>query len=94
MWEMEQKWRERTCELYDCYVQMHKLKTKGMRDFPYSLRPHVYALHGLYLATLGQEQGPVAVQKEAVIGYVNKLSMEEQVKILAGDTVRPASVPA
>jgi hypothetical protein len=95
LWNLETKFRERTQALYDCYVQMHKLKTKGMRNFPYTLRPHVYALHGKYLASLpaasasagagGAGAAPISIQKQTVVDYVNALGQEEQVKILVGD---------
>ena len=91
LWNLETKFRERTQALYDCYVQMHKLKTKGMRDFPYTLRPHVYALHGKYLASLPAASSPsgaaapISIQKQTVVDYVNALTQEDQVKILVGD---------
>ncbi len=102
LWNLETKFRERTQALYDCYVQMHKLKTKGMRDFPYTLRPHVYALHGKYLASLSAAQGaagaatpaPVSIQKQTVVDYVNALSQEDQVKILVGDHISAAAAGA
>ena len=90
MWTFEQTLRQRTQELYDAYVAMNKLKTKSMRDLPYCLRPHVYALHGQYLASLpkeGQEGTPTPVLKETVINYVNALAQEDQLKLLEGDRV-------
>lgn len=101
LWNLETKFRSRTQDLYDCYVQMHKLKTKGMRDFPYTLRPHVYALHGKYLASLsapasagaGAGAVPISIQKQTVVDYVNALSQEEQVKILVGDHGGKAPAP-
>lgn len=92
LWEYEQTLRERTNELYVAYTQMNKLKTKTMKDFPYSLRPHVYALHGLYLASL---PNPTPILKESVVKYVNGLSVEEQLKVLQGDrAASPSPVEA
>jgi len=81
MWEFEQFLRDRTSELYAAYTDMNKLKQKGMRDLPFCLRPHVYKLHGIYLDSL--RGGAKPISKEIVIGYVNGLSVEEQVKLLA-----------
>lgn len=89
MWAFEQTLRQRTQELYEAYTAMNKLKTKGMRDLPYCLRPHVYALHGQYLASLPKEGAtegkPKPVLKESVIAYVNALAEEDQLKLLQGD---------
>jgi hypothetical protein len=90
MWAFEQTLRKRTQELYDAYTAMNKLKTKGMRDLPYCLRPHVYALHGQYLASLpkeGEQKIPKPVLKDSVIDYVNALAQEDQLKLLEGDRV-------
>jgi hypothetical protein len=81
MWALEKLLRERTVGLYEAYCDMNKTKTKGMRDLAYCFRPHVYALHGKYLATL---PNPVPVLKETVIAYVNDLPVDEQLKLLKG----------
>ncbi len=93
MWAFEQTLRTRTQELYDAYVAMNKLKTKTMRDLPYCLRPHVYALHGKYLAAVktasenheGITHKAEPITKQKVIEYVNDLAEEEQLKLLEGD---------
>ena len=93
MWGFEKSLRERTAELYTAYTEMNKLKTKTMKQLPYCLRPHVYALHGLYLASLPKDGTRAApgdvkpVLKETVVGYVNRLPLEEQLKLLQGDRV-------
>jgi hypothetical protein len=95
MWALEKLLRERTVGLYEAYCDMNKTKTKGMRDLAYCFRPHVYALHGKYLATL---PNPVPVLKETVIAYVNDLPVDEQLKLLKGPATlvprAPASAPA
>ena len=93
MWGFEKSLRERTAELYTAYTEMNKLKTKTMKQLPYCLRPHVYALHGLYLASLPKDGTRAApgdvkpVLKETVVSYVNRLPLEEQLKLLQGDRV-------
>jgi hypothetical protein len=92
MWALEKLLRERTVDLYQAYCDMNKTKTKGMRDLAYCFRPHVYALHGKYLATL---PNPVPVIKDTVIAYVNDLPVEEQLKLLKGPaTLAPRALPA
>jgi len=117
MWGYEQLLRQRTSDLYTAYNEMNKLKQKSMKDLPYSLRPHVYALHGQYLASLpkpsptlrpslgllpeakpsapsapsaqgSQASSAIPVLKQVVIDYVNKLSLEDQVKLM-GPLVLP-----
>lgn len=104
MWRLEQLLRERTQELYFAYNAVHKAKTKGLKDLPYSLRPHVYALHGLYLKGLpppraeGEPPAPMpaettSILKSKVIDYVNQLAREDQVRLLEGDREPPAPKP-
>jgi hypothetical protein len=90
MWDFEKTLRQRSAELYGAYNDMNKLKTKSMRDLPYSLRPHVYALHGKYLAQLSADKADKAIEsisKATVIDYVNALAVEDQLKLLEGDRV-------
>jgi hypothetical protein len=89
MWQFEQTLRLRSQELYDAYNAMHKAKAKGMRDLPYCLRPHVYALHGKYLASL--QAAPKSILKTDVIAYVNALAEPDQLKLLQGDRIVPAA---
>jgi hypothetical protein len=91
MWALEKLLRERTVDLYQAYCDMNKTKTKGMRDLAYCFRPHVYALHGKYLATL---PNPVPVLKETVIAYVNDLPVDEQLKLLKGPATLVPRAPA
>jgi hypothetical protein len=99
MWAFEQTLRQRTQELYTAYNEMNKLKTKTMKQLPYCLRPQVYALHGLYLASLPKDGTRAAnvtpILKERVVAYVNDLPIDEQVKLLEGDrTPLPAAEAA
>jgi len=105
MWEFESTLRQRSSELYAAYNDMNKLKTKSMRDLPYSLRPHVYALHGKYLANVkaaaelhaaNTQEGLLttpkvsnSILKQVVIDYVNALAVEDQLKLLEGDRLSP-----
>jgi len=93
LWGFEKALRERTQELYTAYTEMNKLKTKTMKQLPYCLRPHVYALHGHYLASLPKDGSKAPketvkpILKDRVVQYVNELSLEDQLKFLQGDRV-------
>jgi len=91
MWTFEQQLRKTTDDLYTAYNEMNKLKTKGMRDLPYNLRPHVYALHGEYLKRLTDPAVSFkSVLKGDVIEYVNKLAVADQAKLMIHCPVRTA----
>ena len=100
MWAFEQTLRQRSQELYTAYNEMNKLKTKTMKQLPYCLRPHVYALHGLYLASLPKDgsRAPadkvVPILKQRVVQYVNDLPLDEQLKLMQGDRVPLAAAPS
>lgn len=93
MWAFEKSLRERTQELYNAYTDMNKLKTKTMKQLPYCLRPHVYALHGQYLAKLPKDgsrapkESVKPIMKDTVVAYVNSLSLADQLVLLKGDRV-------
>ena len=78
MWALEQTLRSRTQGLYDAYTNLHKAKSATMRDLPLVYRPHVYAIHGQYMARFTAGQKPAPVLKETVIAYVNALAAEDQ----------------
>ena len=92
MWGFEEALRKRTTDLYNAYIEMNKLKQKGMRDLPYCLRPHVYALHGLYLSSVKTQAKPII--KETVIGYVNNLGLEDQLTLLSSPLTMPVAASA
>ena len=93
LWAFEKLLRERTQELYTAYTDLNKLKTKTMKQLPYCLRPHVYALHGLYLSKLPKDGSRAPkdsvkpIMKDTVVNYVNDLSLEDQLTLLKGDRV-------
>ena len=64
-----------------------------MKQLPYCLRPHVYALHGHYLSSLPKDGSKAPketvkpILKDRVVQYVNELSLEDQLKFLQGDRV-------
>jgi len=81
MWSYEQSLRAVTHRLYDAYIAVNKLKTQTFKDFHVSLRPHMYALHGHYLASVAKGAAK-SVLKEDVMAYVNSLAVPDQVNLL------------
>ena len=76
MWKYEKDIREKTAELYKAYCDLHKSKIITMRDISYSLRPHVYALHGNYI------KNKVAIVKSTVVEYMNSLDLLDQKRLI------------
>lgn len=80
-WGCEQSLRAVTQVLYDAYVAVHKLKTAEFKSFHVSLRPHIYALHGMYLTSVANGIAK-PILKENVIGYVNALAIPDQANLI------------
>jgi hypothetical protein len=72
MWNFEKIFRENTGKLHKAYCDVHKSKSLTIKDLPYSLRPHVYALHGQYL------ESKISIVKSTVVEYVNGLALADQ----------------
>lgn len=89
-WSLEQRFRLRTQALYDAYTRLHKAKSSSMRDLPLIFRPHVYAIHGQYMAKFSVGARPPPVLKETVIAYVNSLPQEDQVRLIESPLFVPA----
>jgi len=81
MWRYEENLRGITQLLYDAYVKVNKLKNSTFKDYHVSLRPHIYALHGMYLTTVGNGI-PTPILKDTVVGYVNGLAIPDQMNLI------------
>jgi hypothetical protein len=78
-WNHEKLLRERTQQLHDFYVRVKKLKSVEFKAIPVGFRPHVYALHGKYIASLPTAK---SIDKPTVIAYVNELNTTDQANLL------------
>jgi hypothetical protein len=78
-WTFESKFRSCTRTLAQAYTDVHKLKTKTLKDLPFVYRPHVYALHGQYMSKLPQ---PTPIHMDDIIAYVNGLGIDQQAHLL------------
>jgi hypothetical protein len=61
--------RRFTNELYTMYLDCFRAKTKPLAEYPREFKPHLYALHQLYLAAW-----PTPIHKKRVIEYVASLA--------------------
>ena len=81
LWALEETLRAVTQGLYDAYVAVHKVKNAEFKSFHVSFRPHIYALHGLYLTSVANGIAK-PILKETVIGYVNALGIADQANLV------------
>jgi hypothetical protein len=93
LWELEETLRAVTQGLYDAYVAVHKLKSAEFKSFHVSLRPHIYALHGMYLTSVSNGAAKT-ILKETVIGYVNALGIADQANLVRWASVSLAAAGA
>jgi len=61
--------RRFTNELYSMYLDCFRQKTKPLAEYPREFKPHLYALHQLYLASW-----PTPIYKKRVVDYVASLN--------------------
>jgi hypothetical protein len=61
--------RRFTNELYSMYLDCFRAKTKPLAEYPREFKPHLYALHQLYLG-----QWPTPIHKKRVVEYVATLA--------------------
>jgi hypothetical protein len=60
-----------TNKLYSYYIRCFIKKEKSLKEYPYEFKPHLYALHNLYINELMLDKK--FVSKSVVINYVNNL---------------------
>jgi hypothetical protein len=60
--------RRFTNELYTMYLDCYRHKTKPFKEYPREFKPHLFALHELYLSTW-----PSPIHKKRVVAYVATL---------------------
>ena len=67
-------------ELHDYYLKYHVHKIIKLNEIPSHFKPHIYAIHGIYLNELRVKK--YTVQKYIVIDYVNALPPARLMKSL------------
>lgn len=81
LWACEKALRSITDMLNDAYISVFKLKKTTFKDYHVCLRPHLYALHGKYLASFPKDESntpPTSIRRGMIIEYVNSLDLYEQ----------------
>jgi len=81
LWACEQSFRNITTLLLDGYAHVFKLKTHTFTDFHVCMRPHMYALHGMYIESL-KSGIPTSIIKQTVIDYINSLHLDDQKNLM------------
>ena len=79
-WGLETKLRQRTTEIYNAYVAVHKSHEKKLADIPQPDKTVVFKLHAHFLAHLREQKRTVQVAD--VIQLVNALPLWEQALLL------------
>ena len=59
-----------TSELHKNYIDCFINKNKHLKDYPYEFKPHLYALHKIYIDNIHNKK---VITKSVVIDYVNNL---------------------
>lgn len=83
-WDLEQKLRAKTQEVYQGYCDVHKAHTKKLEDLEFAVKPCVFKLHAHYLEHLRPNNEKV-LMKHAV-ELVNNLALYEQKRLLSSTT--------
>lgn len=83
-WDLEQKLRGVTKEVFDAYCEVHKAREKKLVDLPKAIQPCVFRLHSLYISDL-KPQNETVKMKDAV-AVVNKMPIFEQRRLLTLDS--------
>jgi hypothetical protein len=86
-WDLEQKFRDATDQVYQGYCDVHKSRAKTLKDLPWSIQPCVFKLHSLYLEQLRPSNGKIL--KNHAVDLVNSLALFEQKRLLSS-AERPA----
>ena len=79
-WDLEQKLRDATDQVYQGYCEVHKSRQKTLKDLPWSIQPCVFKLHSLYLEQLRLTDGKIL--KSHAVDLVNSLAVFEQKRLL------------
>jgi hypothetical protein len=88
-WDLEQKLRVRTSDVFRAYGDVHKAHSKKLADVEKSVQPCVFRLHALFLEQL-QGKGEKIGMRHAV-ELVNNLPLFEQRRLLEAEAEAEAN---
>jgi hypothetical protein len=80
-WNFETELRNKTRQIYDAYVSVHKSHEKKLADLQQPDKTVVFKLHAHYLANLREQKKPLRIQD--TIDLVNSLPLWEQALLLS-----------
>jgi hypothetical protein len=79
-WDLEQKLRSKTQEVFTGYCQVHKTREKKLDELEWAIRPCVFKLHSHYLEHLRPVNEKVYMKH--AVELVNNLQLFEQKRLL------------
>lgn len=85
-WDLENLLRVKTQEVFQAYCDVHKARTKVLKDLDKAIQPCVFKLHSHYLEHLRPSSETVSMKH--AVELVNNLPLFEQKRLLV---VAPAS---
>jgi hypothetical protein len=79
-WDLEQRLRAKTQEVFQSYCDVHKARTKVLKDLDKAIQPCVFKLHSHYLEHLRPNTETVSMKH--AVELVNNLPLFEQKRLL------------
>lgn len=79
-WDLEQLLRFKTHEVFQAYCDVHKARTKVLKDLDKAIQPCVFKLHSHYLEHLRPNSETVSMKH--AVDLVNNLPLFEQKRLL------------
>ena len=91
-WDLEQRLRFKTHEVFQAYCDVHKARTKVLKDLDKAIQPCVFKLHSHYLEHLRPNNETVSMKH--AVDLVNNLPLFEQKRLLTMSSQTSTSSPA
>jgi hypothetical protein len=79
-WDLEQMLRAKTQEVFQAYCDVHKARTKTLKDLNKAIQPCVFKLHSHYLEHLRPNNETISMKH--AVELVNNLQLYEQKRLL------------
>jgi hypothetical protein len=88
-WDLEQRLRQKTNEVFQAYCSVHKSHEKKLEDLEWAVKPCVFKLHSHYLEHLRPNNEKVYMKH--AVELVNNLALYEQKRLLTASAGQSAT---
>ncbi len=88
-WDLEQRLRQKTNEVFQAYCSVHKSHEKKLEDLEWAVKPCVFKLHSHYLEHLRPNNEKVYMKH--AVELVNNLALYEQKRLLTASAGHSAT---